>query len=352
MTFLKLLTRLRWLILAAAILKWMSFYAWVLSDRFGLEYSIAVWDSIISNVLAFTACALLIRIVVHYIPEAGKYWFALALGFFLSLLCVWLTQEALLQVGAGTEGYQEFINRASPIRWSIDFLMITGVSVGAVLYSQLQDQRGATEREAATAVMVREAELQKLQLQLQPHFLFNCLNSINALILVRAEEARKMVQQLSDFLRITLKRADEHWITFEEEWQYLQLYLEIEKVRFGHRLDVETRFEDGTLACKIPTLLLQPLVENAIKFGLYGTTGKVTIRLDANLKGPLLEIRVTNPFDTDTQPSKGNGFGLNGLRRRLYLLFARNDLLETQISDNVFSVVLRIPDRNDQSNPY
>jgi LytS/YehU family sensor histidine kinase len=152
-----------------------------------------------------------------------------------------------------------------------------------------------------------------------------------------------MVQQLSEFLRITLRRADEHWISLDEEWHYLQLYLEIEKVRFGHRLDVVTDFEEGTRSWKIPTLLLQPLVENAIKFGLYGTTGKVTITIEGRVQESLLGIRVTNPFDPDTQASRGNGFGLNGLKRRLYLLFARNDLLQTEVTNNIFTVTLKIP---------
>src|SRR5690606_26260909 len=97
---------------------------------------------------------------------------------------------------------------------------------------------------ADTAAMVREAELQKLQQQLQPHFLFNCLNSVNAMITIKPEEAKKMVLHLSDFLRITMKRADDHWVSLEEEWNYLQLYLDIEKVRFGHRLEVITEFDE------------------------------------------------------------------------------------------------------------
>ena len=152
-----------------------------------------------------------------------------------------------------------------------------------------------------------------------------------------------MVEQLSEFLRITLKRADEHWVRLEEEWNYLQLYLEIEKIRFGHRLEVVTSFEEGVMDWRIPTLVLQPLVENAIKFGLYGTTGSVTISLDARRLDDLLEIRVTNPFSEDARTTRGNGFGLAGLQRRMYLLFARNDLVHTADVNYVFTVTLKIP---------
>jgi LytS/YehU family sensor histidine kinase len=200
--------------------------------------------------------------------------------------------------------------------------------------------------------MVKDAELRKLQLQLQPHFLFNCLNSINALILVRPDEGRKMVQNLSDFLRTTIKRADEQWISFRDEWDYIESYLEIEKIRFGHRLDVQLNLEEESYTWKMPTLLLQPLIENAIKFGLYGTTEKVTIKVESTLENQLLKIIITNPFDRDMQPQKGSGFGLNGMQRRLYLLFARNDLLETSIHENIFTVIIKLPMYYDQSTTH
>jgi LytS/YehU family sensor histidine kinase len=222
-------------------------------------------------------------------------------------------------------------------------ILITAVSTSSFFYRKLKEQQEGEERKETTASMIREAELQKLQLQLQPHFLFNALNSINALIIVKPEEARKMVHHLSDFLRTTIKRADEHWISLSEEWNYLQLYLDIEKVRFGHRLEVNTNFSNESLAWKIPTLLLQPIVENAIKFGLYGTTEKVKITLDAADEHEMLNVIITNPFDPEVQPAKGGGFGLSGIKRRLYLLFARNDLLETKVEGNLFTVVLKIP---------
>ena len=121
--------------------------------------------------------------------------------------------------------------------------------------------------------MAKESELFKLRQQLQPHFLFNSLNSINALIGNRPDEARKMVQQLSDFLRGTIKKEETQWVTLQEEMQYLQLYLDIEKVRFGNRLSTAIEIGEDVSEMTLPALILQPIVENAIKFGLYDTTG-------------------------------------------------------------------------------
>jgi LytS/YehU family sensor histidine kinase len=155
---------------------------------------------------------------------------------------------------------------------------------------------------------------------------------------MKPDEARKMVQQLSDFLRGTMRKEENQFITFSEEIDYLKLYLEIEKVRFGYRLKTELDIEEQSLAWKIPALLVQPLMENAIKFGLYGTTGEVTIGLKARVADKHLVVAVMNPFDPDMQMPPGTGFGLNSVKRRLYLLFGRNDLVEIKKTDHSFIV--------------
>jgi LytS/YehU family sensor histidine kinase len=128
----------------------------------------------------------------------------------------------------------------------------------------------------------------------------------------------------------------------EEELQHLQLYLEIEKVRFGHRLS--TLITNETLGMKLPAMLLQPVVENAIKFGLYDTVGDITISIDAKKDDGSLVLQVQNPFDPETSsPRKGTGFGLSSVQRRLYLLFARNDLLKTEINEQLFTTTIKIP---------
>lgn len=188
------------------------------------------------------------------------------------------------------------------------------------------------------------AELSKLRQQLQPHFLFNSLNSISALTNSHPEKARFMIQQLSDFLRGTLRQEDHHWNTLEKELEHLKLYLEIEKVRFGDRLQTEINIEEGIGDWQIPALLLQPVVENAIKFGLYDTIGAVIIMIEAKEVEKMLRITIQNPYDADTaQPLQGTGFGLQSIRRRLFLLFGRNDLLQTKQEENSFITQINIP---------
>ena len=160
-----------------------------------------------------------------------------------------------------------------------------------------------------------------------------------------------MIQQLSDFLRGTLKKEENAWVSLEEELQHLQLYLEIEKVRFGYRLVTNIVNDAEGRSCQLPSMLLQPIVENAIKFGLYDTIEAVTICINASVADNTLIITVQNPFDATTSiPRQGTGFGLSSVQRRLYLLFARNDLLETSNSENVFITTIKIPQSHDKSN--
>ena len=241
------------------------------------------------------------------------------------------------------------MNRSVIIRVIIGFLLLGCATLISILWYNWQDQKENEKRERDAEKLARDAELFKLRQQLQPHFLFNSLNSINALIGIRPDEARKMVQQLSDFLRGTMRKEENQLISFSEELEYLKLYLEIEKVRFGYRLKTEMDIEEESLSWKIPSLLLQPIMENAIKFGLYGTTGEVTIGLRARIIEKNLVIDVVNPFDADMQMPTGTGFGLNSIKRRLYLLFARNDLVQISKEENSFVVVIKVPVLNEPS---
>jgi hypothetical protein len=195
------------------------------------------------------------------------------------------------------------------------------------------------------ATLHREAELFKLRQQLQPHFLYNSLNSISALILVQPDKAQEMIGKLSDFLRNSVKREAREYIPVDEELEYIEAYLAIEAVRFGDRLEVvyNKHFTDDS---SIPPFLLQPILENAIKFGLYGRTGAVRIEMDIALKNGYLIITITNPFDPENRPPSGTGFGLEGIQRRLYLLYGRTDLLETKQEEDFFTAILKIPQSN------
>lgn len=332
--------------------------SWVLWT--GLQVKVLHWyqfslfaafmDSLVSNALLAGACILIANLLGYYLPAKERYTYILALVAVLSV--VWLlVSHLLLRLFVSHAEYDSFFTQSLPIRLAIGFLVIGSMALLCVLWYTLQDQQENQKRRNEAERLAKEAELYKLRQQLQPHFLFNSLNSINALIGVKPQEARTMIQQLSDFLRGTLKKEENTWVSLEEELQHLQLYLEIEKVRFGHRLSTQITNEAEGQGCQLPSMLLQPIVENAIKFGLYDTLEPIVITIKAALTDSTLVISVQNPFDADTNsPRQGTGFGLSSVQRRLYLLFARNDLVQTSAHENIFTSVLKIPQAHDKSN--
>ncbi|MBE2229616.1 MAG: histidine kinase [Chitinophagaceae bacterium] len=325
-----------WLIIAADQAMLLHF--------FGLNWQTAALDTLISNGLLLGACLLVMLVLRYYLPRGQQYINVFALCLLLTIIWLLLSKGLLKWILGDVSGYTLLLYNSLSIRFSMAFLLLGFITMVSILwYSQLE-QKEQEERKKDAEKLAREAELFKLRQQLQPHFLFNSLNSINALIGSRPQEARKMVQQLSDFLRGTIKKDETQWVTLSEELQYLELYLDIEKVRFGNRLSTAISVPAEAGALRLPALLLQPIVENAIKFGLYDTIGETVIRLTAVAENKQLIITVTNPFDPETSsPKQGTGFGLKSVQRRLYLLFARNDLVQTEASDHTFITRVQIP---------
>lgn len=314
----------------------------------GFNWQIALQDAAVTVILLAATCLLVSNNFRYYLPQQHRYWYLLLWSFGLSAAWLVLSRWALLYIHSGDEHYASFLSSSLLIRGGIAFLAIGCMAMLSVLWYTLQEQKENEQRKADAIRLSREAELFNLRQQLQPHFLFNSLNSINALIGTRPDEARQMIQQLADFLRGTLKKDEQQWVVLEEEMKHLQLYLAIEKVRFGHRLMTEIVGDEETEQMMLPALLLQPVVENAIKFGLYDTTATVIIRIHAQREGGQLIITVENPFDPATSPAvAGTGFGLKSVERRLYLLFARNDLLTTSMEGHQYTTIIKIPQQHD-----
>ena len=189
-----------------------------------------------------------------------------------------------------------------------------------------------------------EFELKNLENQWQPHFLFNSLNSINALISIKPEKAKEMVHLLSNFMRYSVRVNKGEISSLSDEIDHIKRYAEIEKVRFGDRLEFDIELLEGTENATLPKLILQPLVENAIKYGLYNTLEKVKIEVQASVQESHLYFKITNPFDEDAvEEKKGTGFGLRSIRKKLFILYRRDDLIHTDMDNGIFTVEMRIP---------
>ena len=331
------------------------FFAWwfvwaclhfLLITYYGFTVNMALIDSLISNGLLMGACGIVSNILRYYLPYSNRYIYVLLLCLTFSLSANALG-KFILDLSLNDPAYRAYIPFLANTYWirlGIDFLMICCMAVICVLWYTQEEEQENRQRKNDAEKLSRDAELYKLRQQLQPHFLFNSLNSISALIVSNPEQARNMIHQLSDFLRTTLRKEEEQWVKMEEELQSLELYLEIEKVRFGHRLSTAIVKDDKSGQMLIPPMLLQPVVENAIKFGLYDTTDDVIISISVSVENEMLKVTVQNPYDPETaSPRHGTGFGLNSVKRRLYLLFARTDLVETSSGDHVFTTTINIP---------
>jgi len=203
--------------------------------------------------------------------------------------------------------------------------------------------RQAERRAAEARTLAREAELNALRMQINPHFLFNSLHSIAALATADGARAREMCVRLAGFLRSSLGLGDRPNIPLSEELALARSYLEVEQVRFGARLRVEEEIEPECEACGVPALLLQPLVENAVKHGIAGLVEGGPIRLTARRRGADVAITLENAFDPEAyQPGKA-GIGLAHVRRRLQVRYGDAADFAAGPAGAVYRVELRFP---------
>jgi two-component system, LytTR family, sensor kinase len=219
----------------------------------------------------------------------------------------------------------------------------------SVYYSYLYSQHNREKqlKESEWQHQIRKAQLNTLKSQINPHFLFNSLNSIASLTLSNPEKAHAMVIALSDFMRYSLRNHQDNMVTFEVELRNIGLYLSIEKIRFGNNLIYRLEVDDDCNSKLIPNLILQPIFENAIKYGVYETSRPVEIVLEAKKLPDCMEIKVTNDFDPESVPHKGEGVGLTNINDRLRLLYGSSRLLSAEMGENRFTVTMIIPDKTE-----
>jgi LytS/YehU family sensor histidine kinase len=201
------------------------------------------------------------------------------------------------------------------------------------------------ERHAAQlSVMAQEAQVRALRYQINPHFLFNTLNAIAALVRDAPAKAEEMVIQLSDFFRRSLAVNPMEDVTLAQEVDLQRVYLEIERTRFPDRLRFEVALDAVTAEARVPALLLQPLVENAVKHGVARSEGPTCLRIHARLDGPVLEIVVENDANGSGPRSTGEQVGLRNVADRLRSRFSHEASLTTEeIAEGGFRNILRIP---------
>ena len=237
-----------------------------------------------------------------------------------------------------------------PNRIFIGFIFYTLMATVFYLYIFYRKNKEKIDREVELKQEVREAVLRALKSQINPHFLFNSLNSIASLTLTNPEKAHEMVIALSDFMRYSLRKQHNEMVALNEEINHIRLYLQIEKIRFGDKMAYSFQVEPDCLDCQIPTLLLQPLFENAVKYGVYEASEQVDISLVARKEGDHTLLVLTNNFDKEAAPVKGEGIGLKNVQERLRLVYNSNNLMEIKEVDGRFVITIYLPCEKQKSN--
>ncbi len=220
------------------------------------------------------------------------------------------------------------------------YIVLVAVDYVIIYYNNFQEK---VLKESELKSLVKEAELNALKYQINPHFIFNSLNSISSLTLSNPARAQEMTIKLSSFMRSTLAKNENQKSKLIDEINAGKLYLDIEKIRFEDKFEF---IEDLKLECKemeIPSMILQPLFENAIKHGVYESLEKVIIKLSCGMEKEYFKISVENNFDPEAVPRKGNGIGLKNIQNRMKLIYNQDNLIQVEKRQNNFCVNIYIP---------
>jgi hypothetical protein len=242
-------------------------------------------------------------------------------------------------------GLDQEIVRSYPLLLGSGVLLyLLAVALHYVLLA-VEASREAEKREMEARVLARDSELKALKAQVNPHFLFNSLNSISALTSSDAGRAREMCILLADFLRATLGLGEKTAIPLRDELSLVRSFLSVEKVRFGSRFSLEERIEPEALDYLVPPLLLQPLVENAVAHGISNLSEGGWIRLNIGCQNGTgnLSILMENNFDPDMPPRRGTGMGLRNVRQRLDMRYGNRASFDVRTDGDRFRVALNLP---------
>ena len=258
-------------------------------------------------------------------------------------LWILITKFIMTTVLPEQNNYQAYWAATFPYRVGSGVFIYGLIILTYFLFVSLSNLSEKNAKEARLESLVKETELKMLRSQINPHFLFNSLNSISSLTITDPEKARDMVVKLSEFMRYALSRKDEQPVSLQNELENLRLYLEIEKVRFGEKLITEENIESNCFDLKIPVMLLQPLYENAVKHGVYESTESVRIVTTAKIIDGYYEINISNNYDPSPTLKRGTGTGVLNVTRRLELFYGNKASIKTTKENGIYTVTLYIP---------
>ena len=320
----------------------------LLRTVYSIKTSVAISDGVVFNML-FSLLGIPLWYIVAY-AKRGRYSGLNQLINHITsitiIVIIWISAGGMLvKMVVKDNSYLTFYDNS--LTWRIIsgiffYSLLTLFYYVVMYYNETQEQ---ALRESNLQTIVKQAALDNLRAQINPHFLFNSLNSISSLTITSPEKAQEMIIKLSDFLRYSISQTDERFSKLQQELDNIKLYLDIETVRFGAKLINQFTIADACQHCEVPTMILQPLYENAVKHGVYESTEPITITTTCSINGNLLQVTISNNFDHEAHSKKGAGIGLKNIKERLRLIYGSGDLLRTKSVDHVFTATVIIPQK-------
>ena len=260
-----------------------------------------------------------------------------------STLWILLTYIIMVAIIGFEDKYESFFYNTLLWRFLVGWVLYAMVVSFYYIVSYHTESKERAVKESELKNLITQAELRSLKFQINPHFIFNSLNSMSALTEIDPQKAKEMIIKLADFLRYILATNEQEKNKLSEELKNIRLYLEIEKIRFEDKFEYSEEIDTGCNKAEIPNMLLQPLFENVIKHAVYETLDKVHLKLKCSDDEGYLKLVLQNNFDETSKPRKGAGVGLKNIQDRLNLIYHRTDLMEVKKEKGIFRVSLFIP---------
>ncbi len=239
--------------------------------------------------------------------------------------------------------YLDFLNNSLIWRFLIGilfYIVLVSINYVIIYYNNFQEK---VLKEVELKGLVKEAELNALKYQINPHFIFNSLNSISSLTISNPQRAQEMTIKLSSFLRNTLVKNDTQKSKLIDELNNAKLYMDIEKIRFADKFEFVEEIKPECKEVEVPNMILQPLFENAIKHGVYESLENVLIKFSCGIEKEYFKISVENNFDPESVPKKGAGIGLKNIQNRMKLIYNQDNLVVVEKANSKFKVTIYIP---------
>ncbi|MEQ8549749.1 MAG: histidine kinase [Cyclobacteriaceae bacterium] len=328
-----------WVILASAHLSILFFY-------YHFSLPIAITEAIIYHVV-FAAIVPSFWYIVQF-ASASKDGLSLISTHTVAAavtIAFWISISGLLLKGIHKEEQEYLVFFEDAFIWRI-IIGSMYYSISILIFYLIKyylDMQEEASRALELQALLKDSELRMLKSQINPHFIFNSLNSISALTITEPKSAQKMVIKLSDFLRYSLGKDSIQMNSLKDEIENLSHYMDIEKVRFGEKLIFTKNIGADCEKVLVPNLILQPLFENAIKYSVYESTDKESVDLRCEVKNGILDLSLNNSFPADSFTRKGEGIGLENVRKRLELVYGNQAQMTISKTENTFSVNLKFP---------